>query len=350
MRIETHRRSIVLRVALLLALVPAAGFTVGCANDQKIMAQAEDFHGGIKGAVMNDATLDAYLSQIGDRIIEGAKNYTAEEGDPGSGDREWMFSKAMQFHFVNSDTVNAFTTGGEHMYIYEGLFKLCKTEDELAAVMSHEYAHVYMRHVQAGTNRQYGILGAALAAAAGGYALGGKDNGAQYATAAGGAAMVAGNLAGMSFTRGDEAQADEYGFYFYTRAGWDPDHFGDFFKRMIELGYDKGSELLSDHPSLASRVEIAQARAKKIDPNFETKHRRPPVASPAKLASLQGRALQVAKTTPTQESVLKQQQTLLAALPRSCLTRVVQPDQIAAQEKLAKELEKESAAGKGKRK
>ena len=44
--------------------------------------------------------------------------------------RDWMFSKDVRFHFVNSKTLNAFTTGGEHMYIYSELFRTAQTEDD----------------------------------------------------------------------------------------------------------------------------------------------------------------------------------------------------------------------------
>ena len=47
----------------------------------------------------------------------------------------------MRFHLVGSETVNAFDTGGGHIYVYNGLFQLCQNEDELAAVMAHEFAH-----------------------------------------------------------------------------------------------------------------------------------------------------------------------------------------------------------------
>src|SRR5205085_11668751 len=95
--------------------------------------------------------------------------------------QQWMFSQNMRFHFVNSKTLNAFTTGGEHMYIYNELFQECKSEDELAAVMSHEYAHVYCRHVQKGMKNQYTALAAAAALAGVGYVAGGQEHGAQYA-------------------------------------------------------------------------------------------------------------------------------------------------------------------------
>jgi predicted Zn-dependent protease len=250
-----------------------------------------------------------------------------------------MFSKKMQFHFVNSKTLNAFTTGGEHMYIYTELFQLCKDENDLAAVMSHEYAHVYSRHVQKGTQRQYAIIGSALALGAAGAVAGGKEHGAEYGSAAGGAALAAGQLVGTTFTRGDEAQADEFGFYFYTHAGWDPQLFGRFFQLMIDKGYDKGVGFLSDHPTLASRVQAAKERASKLGPDAD-RLRRPPVASASQFRGLQDRAARLSKTLPDDKSLAKTQE-LLAALPRSCLTPAIQADQLDAQKRLQRDMEEQ---------
>lgn len=50
------------------------------------------------------------------------------------------------FHYVNSDTVNAFATLGGHIVLYRGLIEKLKHEDELAMVIAHEIAHVKYRH------------------------------------------------------------------------------------------------------------------------------------------------------------------------------------------------------------
>ena len=325
-------------VMLLGSLLGGAGCTV---SDRQVVEQADQFHSGLQPAVIRDPALDRYINEVGQRIITAARAARREGIAPESQlkdeDSDWMFSDKMQFHFVNSKTLNAFTTGGEHMYIYTGLFQQCRTEDELAAVMAHEYAHIYGRHVQKGTQRQYGMLGAALAAAAAGYVAGGKDSGAQYASLAGGGAMMAGQLVGSNYTRKDEAEADKYGFVFYTRAGWDPDRFGDFFQTMIDKGYDKGPEFLSDHPSLANRVKDAKARADKLGPNAE-RFRRGPVASGSEFERLQRRAEEVGRNMPDDKS-LEQTQELLQALPRSCLTPAVRPDQKEAQRNLQRDLE-----------
>ena len=172
-----------------------------------------------------------------------------------------MFDQPMYFHLVNSKTLNAFTTGGHHVYVYNALFQMCKTEDELAAVMSHEFAHIYCRHVQQGNNRQTFITGVGYAAAGAGYVAGGQQNGSAYASTASNDTLKAAQFVGMKYTRTDEAEADEWGFQFYCRAGWDPNQFRTFFQRMVDAGYDKTPAIQSDHPTLASRVKLADQRA-----------------------------------------------------------------------------------------
>src|SRR5258705_6207955 len=317
----------------------------GCATDRAVVQQADEFNTTLDKAVIHDPQLESYFGRLGTRIINGAKAYDAEASK--KDENKWMFSKDMQFHLVNSKTLNAFTTGGDHMYIYNQLFQEARSEDELTAVMSHEYAHVYRRHVQQEMNRQYAILGAAAAAGAAGYGLGGSEHGSQYAGLGAGVAAMAGQFVGMSYTRKDEAEADQYGFNFYTRAGWDPMKFGDFFQHMIDKGLDKGPDYLSDHPSLKSRLDLARQRAAQVE-RQSSQWRRPPVATADEFRRLQQRAADLGSRLPDDKS-LQQVQKLLPALPRSCLTPTIKPDQKRAEQEVLYEVEKEKKKDKKQR-
>jgi len=332
-----------LRVA---ALISVAAFTLltGCTSDKAVISQAADFHTTLQPAVMEDPQLAGYLQQVGGRIVEAARKYNARNPAQDEESRDWMFTKNMKFHFVNSKTLNAFTTGGEHMYIYNELFQQAKSEDELAAVMAHEFAHVYSRHVQSGMNRQYAILGAAAAAGGAGYLVAG-DSGLQYG---GSGILLAGQFVGMSYTRDDEAEADKRGYDFYLRAGWDPAKFGDFFKHMIDLGLDTGSEYLSDHPTLKSRYANAQKWAASV-PAWALKARKAPVADAAAFKALQQRAVAIGKNTPTDESLANASQ-ILDALPRSCLTPTIREDQKKAEQAVLLKVERAKKAQQGQQK
>jgi predicted Zn-dependent protease len=248
----------------------------------------------------------------------------------------------IKFQLVNSKTVNAFTTGGHFVYIYNALFQMCKTEDELAAVMSHEYAHIYCRHVQKGTGRQQALAALTAAAGAGAQYAAGKSSGgssayAQYAAAA---AQTGGTLLEDGYSREDEAQADEFGFKFYVRAGWPPEHFADFFKDMIAAGYDTTPELVSNHPTLAHRVQNVQKWVQQLKPGQYQPQ--PEIASPQQFAQYKQAALQSSQGMPDDQKVLAAKN-LLTALPRSCWVPAPQPDQKQAQEQIIEAAKQQQA-------
>lgn len=331
-----HGRLLQLMLCAVL-LVPLAA---GCASDQAIIAQAANMHSQLEPAVVEDPVLNEYMERVGQRIQDVAQEMSRQGYAPKAHkqgeDVNWMFGPDIGFHLVNSKTLNAFTTGGKHAYMYTQLMQSCKTEDEFAAVVAHEYAHIYCRHVHNGMNRQYAILGTAALAGGAGYLLGG-ENKETFAAGAAGLALVGGQFVGMGFGRKDEDEADKYGFAFYARAGWDPNQFGNFFQTMIDKGYDKTPEMMSSHPALRNRVENARRRTRELPPQAE-QWRRPPIASPSQFKELQARAARVGKNMPNDES-LQKAQLMLAAFP-SCVAPVAQPEQKAAKEELLRDLEK----------
>ncbi|QOV87399.1 M48 family metalloprotease [Humisphaera borealis] len=319
----------------------------GCASDKAVIAQANEFHGELSKAVITDPELSTYIQTVGDRVVTIAAKRFSQGYRPKSKVDEasdWMFSKAMEFHFVNSKTLNAFTTGGEHMYVYTELFRQSTSEDALAAVMAHEYGHVFGRHIHNGMNRQMAVLLGSGAAAAAGYVAGGEE----YAGYGAGLGMLAGGLANAGFSRSDESEADKIGFDFYVGAGWHPDHFADFFRTILKIEQKAGgggSDFMSTHPATAERVANAEkwaAEWKAKHPDWQQKLK-PPVANAAQFARLQQRSIEVGKAMPDDKSL--NQATLLAALPRSCMfpDEPHPPEVQKAQQKLAAKAEQKKA-------
>jgi predicted Zn-dependent protease len=318
------------RIPQLFALVVAL---CACASDRAVIAQADDVHRGLEPAVIEEAELAAYLQEVGARVVAAADSMT-KAGYGGKSRRDadsrWMFSDDLRFHLVASDELNAFTTGGEHMYVYSQLMVACRSEDELAAVVAHEYAHVYGRHVHKGMDRQYAVLGGALAAAVLGHELAEQDK-EEWAAIGGTLALHAGRFLSLGFTRDDEAEADKLGFDFHARAGWDPARFGDFFQNLVDQGHDTPDDTFSDHPTLRSRVAAAKARAAKL-PSDAATWRRPPVADAQRFAALKQRAAAVAAKQPRGDA-LAVAQTLLASVP-SCVAAQDSPGSVLARARL----------------
>ena len=198
-----------------------------------------------------------------------------------------------------------------------------------------EFAHVYARHVQKGAAKQYIPIATAAVGAVTGYAVGGKNR-SQAAQAGAGLGAAGGQLFSNKFTREQENEADKLGFRFYIRAGWDPNHFADFFQRMIDKGLDTTPEIVSDHPALSSRVKATNERVKQVDPGKN--RQRPPIADASAFKAIQSRAIAVARNTPD-DTTLAAAQLMLQAFP-SCVTPTEQPDQKAAQNRLLKAMER----------
>src|SRR5688500_4354613 len=128
--------------ARLLPLLALAGalYAAGCQSGpvpaQEFVVEADQIHqAALEQTVSRDPELNGYFDAIGRRISAGA---TAANANNTKGET----LRNMKLHLVSSpEVVNAFGTGGRHSYVYSGLVARCDTEEELAALMAHAYAH-----------------------------------------------------------------------------------------------------------------------------------------------------------------------------------------------------------------
>ena len=100
-------------------------------------------------------------------------------------------------HYSDSDMVNAFATLGGNLFFFKGLLDTIESEDELAAVMGHEIAHVKYRHPIVALGK--GITVAAFAASISGFSGSGAGEWLIGNTA---------NLSLLKFSRDQESAAD----------------------------------------------------------------------------------------------------------------------------------------------
>ncbi len=152
---------------------------------------------------------------------------------------------------VDSKEVNAFALPGGPIYFYKGLVDLAQSDDELAAVLGHEATHVVKQHSakQMSDAQAKGLIASIALGRASGLAQTGVGLFLQ--------------LEQLSYSRGDEAEADENGFRYLTEAGYDPNAMASFFERLKEQEGKNGGgpEWLSDHPLTEKRIQAAQKRA-----------------------------------------------------------------------------------------
>ena len=236
-----------LKKRLISPVLAASAFCLGvagCASlDQtfapppaQVQAAALSAWAGIKQKEQltnNPAYVDR-MNRVAPRII------AASGGDPS----QW------EVQVFQSDQLNAFALPGGKIGFYTGILDLMENDDQIAAVMGHEVAHVNYEHASKRAGRaaqtQFG-LGLA------GTALGNSANANLWMTALGLGAQV-GNA--LPFSRSHESEADKVGLRYMVRAGYNPDEAVRFWEKMSAA---KGSgsappEFLSTHPADATRI------------------------------------------------------------------------------------------------
>ncbi len=167
--------------------------------------------------------------------------------------------------FVN-DEPNAFALPGGKVGVNTGIFRVARTQDELAAVLAHEIGHVIARHHDERITRQLGAAGAVqlLGALAGDYG--------QLATQGGSLLAQTGFL--LPNSRAQEAEADVVGQRLMAEAGFDPRAAVALWRNIEALGGARPPRWLSTHPDPSSRLRELQARADGLLPVWEQARRR----------------------------------------------------------------------------
>ena len=186
--------------------------------------------------LLRDPAAQDLVKRVGRRIA-------AVSGQP---DYDW------EFHVIDNDrAINAFCLPGGKIFVYSGLLKQVKNEDEMAVVMAHEVAHALARH---GAERATLEMGARLGGALLQLALGDEDP--RIADIAGRVWGYGANLGLMlPYSRKHEYEADAIGLALMVKAGYDPNAAVTFWEGMGRTGGAKPVlAFLSTHPTDDKRV------------------------------------------------------------------------------------------------
>ncbi len=198
--------------------------------------------------ISNDPAVNARIQRIGKRIAASVGREIPNA--------QW------EFVVFDSPTVNAFALPGGKVGVYMGLIKLASSDDEIAIVMGHEIAHVTSRHGAERTSQNYAIAGVGLLAAIGMEVKDVDPAKRNMALAAYGIGSQVG--VALPYSRLHETEADSVGLRFAAGAGYNPQAAVSFWKKMAAQGGAKPPELLSTHPSDATRI----ANLEKLAPKY----------------------------------------------------------------------------------
>lgn len=142
-----------------------------------------------------------------------------------------------------SDQINAFALPGGKIGVYTGLLKVAQTQDQLAAVIGHEIAHVIAGHSAARVSNQMASqLGATIFAAGTGMSPELIGQGAML-------------LLVLPNSRADESESDILGMRYMAQAGFDPRAAVQLWQNMAQAaGGRSPAEFTSTHPSHDTRI------------------------------------------------------------------------------------------------
>ena len=162
----------------------------------------------------------------------------------------------IDIYIINNNNPNAFTTGGNNIFIHSGLIRQLKSVEMLQSVIAHEIGHINGGHItqraaNIGTARSaagLGILLGILTAAAGG---------GEGAIGVAAAAQSVGLRNYLAFTRGQESAADQSGVRYMARAGIDPSASIDvlnIFRGQEALSVKRKDAYAITHPLSSQRI------------------------------------------------------------------------------------------------
>ena len=241
-------------VSLGVLLIGTSGFS-----------QAQDFN---TGTVLDDTeiglTLQAYINPL---LVAGG-----------------LQPNSVALHMMVDDSINAFATPGNNIYVHTGLLLRAKNSNEVIGVLAHETGHIAAGHVvmvasDLAAPNAISLLSTLLGVAVG-IASGNPE--------AGMAVMMGGQRAAMgsflSFSRGQESRADQFALKALYDTHQSAKGLHDFFDRLSGdelLVTDNQDPYVRSHPLSRERMATMEAAMEASpytnqpsDPELDRQHRR----------------------------------------------------------------------------
>ena len=247
-------RSLRLRV---LQTVAAAALVGGCSTNPatgkseiSLVSESQEIEMGNQMLTSARASLGTYPDSGVQRYVRGIGERLAASSERPA--LPWVFE------VVEDPEVNAFAAPGGKIFVTRGIMAFFRSEAELAGVLGHEIGHVTARHTARQITREQ-LVGVGLIA--------GSILSSTVAQNAGALQQGLGVLF-LSYSRGDESQADELGFRYMRRGNYDAREMANTFKTLERVGSLSGGGKVptwaSTHPDPGDRFQKAEQRAASV--------------------------------------------------------------------------------------
>lgn len=222
---------------------------------------------------------DAQMNQLGKESFEKLK-----AGDKLSSDKtklartqcvvnalvavlpEKQAKQAWEVQVFEDENPNAFALPGGKVGVNTGMFRVIKSQDELAAVIGHEIAHVVSQHANERISQQ--TLAGLVLQGANAYADSKTSSSNSKLWMAGlGLSAQVGVL--LPFSRKHEKEADILGQRYMANAGFDPAKAVNLWQNMMAFNKNgKPPQILSTHPDSENRIRTLKERIPGLLDNY----------------------------------------------------------------------------------
>lgn len=177
------------------------------------------------------------------------------------------------YHFmmVNSSQINAIACPGGLVLVTTGLTGLAENEDELAAILAHEVAHVALKHGVSSIDQARWTEFGALVAEESAERWGSSEVRAAADDYGDLVEDVVSNIITRGYSRDTEYQADSLAAVILSRAGYSPSALASVLQRMSAIDSRSGPGFWQTHPSPEDRLAevnaiIASLPQNQVDP------------------------------------------------------------------------------------
>lgn len=262
-----HRRGFRLydlSVVLLLLLIAAAGWLYGGPPEeaqrrrQALVTGIDNFLGNMGtpeviaqyGGVDDDPAINARVQAVFAKVAPAA--------------REMRGELRYEISVLKSEIPNAFSLPGGRTFITRGLIELLDDDDEIAGVIGHELAHTVLSHGSKAFGRDLGMI-LFLDFLVDKVEPHQRKDAAELAS-------LSYALVSTGYSRQAENEADELGFLFAARAGYDPMGLADALEKIEAWqrqqpktgGSREVPEFFRTHPLTENRVRRIRSLAQEM--------------------------------------------------------------------------------------
>lgn len=191
-----------------------------------------------KTPVSQDARFQNVLDQISARLLDAI----------GANPADW------ETVVFASPQVNAFALPGNKIGVFEGMFQVIGSADQLAAIVGHEIGHLQAEHgkerMNAQVAKEFGMRLISLL-----LQLGDVEYAVEIAAALG--IGVEYGLV-LPYSRNQELEADRLGLVTMAQAGFEPAEAVELWRRMEAAGGSRVPDFLATHPAPQARIRAIE--------------------------------------------------------------------------------------------